>query len=193
MSLTALSDWTNALKNLPAVSSAPDGVHNFAVEISNHMDSVQAGPTGTAGIFTMEESTFESNLMTLGTSGDTSWVAKLVSAWQTAVIASSITSGTVTDPLWTLSMTDIDTAGSAPVVISTIASAAATLQSELMAIATVFTSSNPDSTEVSNCPQQIAKAFRDATLAFTFNCIGEMTNPLPPPPGIPVPKVFTAQ
>jgi hypothetical protein len=185
--LDPLSTWTNALLSLPPDSSSSAGIINFVAAIATLMNKIQAGPTGTPGIFTLNQSVFISNLSGLTPTGTNSWVNTLANAWNAAVSASVITPDTVTAIVWTASGVDTLTSPSATTTIVSLSTAYATLVSELMAIATLFLTPGITYSQVSSYPQPLAQAFRDATLAFEFNCIGVES------PSTPVPIVFQGE
>jgi hypothetical protein len=187
--LDPLSTWTDKIKALPSVKDPVTGVTNFVAAISSLTNKVQAGPTGQVGIFVMDQPTFIAQLSSLSPFTPT-WSVIMATAWQASVLASVIVPNTVTDPLWTSSNTDSNTLPAAAATIITIPAAFASLTSDLAAISSYFLTQPTDSKQIqAKHPEAMAKAFRDATLQFQFNCIGLVSAIVP----IPTPKVFPAQ
>lgn len=189
--LDPLSVWAQTFNSLPYTADADEGAENFSVALGTLMDKVQAGPEGTEGIFTFDEPTFKEGLLTLQPVADNSWASNLADIWQTAVLASVIAPSTVTDSAWTSSETDVDTLPTPAATIPVISDARNVLETELLAVSDLFT--NPDTSEdiLLAAATQTAKAFRDATLTFTFICIGLVL--APPGPPVQLAITFPAQ
>lgn len=187
MALESLTAWVDRLLQNSQVDTPSAGAWNLANFYGDKADLVQAVP-GTAGIFTFNRALFVSELLSLGFDpvDDTSWASKIATAWQTAVAGSSIAAGTVTDAAWTLSVVDSNTAGTGAAVIVTLANAKDSLESSLLSLGSnyvndLITNESENNTQV----EAFAKAWRDATLIFEFECIG-----LAGPPPVQIPIVF---
>jgi len=177
--LVSAADLKTAFLALSPTTNSTEGVTAFVGVVANFMDQVQAGPTGTPGIFTLNQSVMIPLILAMPPVSDDSWISNFVSAWQTSVSASTITPGTVTESVWVGSGgLDIATLPSAATTITTIAAAAATLESGLNLVGAA-----------SDQTLQLATAIRDATLAFVFNCIGLAA----PPPLTPIPIPLSAE
>lgn len=187
--LDPLSGWKSRLLAMPPASDANSGIQNLADFLGDQMDKVEAQGGG-PGIFTFDRGLFASTLLSSGfgpTSGN-EWAGKLATAWMTGSGSTTITAGTVTNPAWTASVTDIQTLPSGSATIVTLASAKTFLESALLGAASSFSSvTNPAQGDA--VVTQVAGAFRDATLLFQFNCIG-LAIAVPSP--IPVPIVLPA-
>lgn len=183
MALEPLSSWVDRLLQMPSTDSSPLGAQNLADFYGDKGDSVQAVGGG-AGIFTFNRSVFASELLAAGFDPvvDTSWASKIASAWETAVGASSITAGTVTNAAWTASVVDTLTAGSGSAVITTISSAKLLLQNALISVGSNYVNGSITNETENNAQIELfAKAWRDATLAFKFQCIGLVVGAPPTP------------
>lgn len=164
---------------LPPVKDQLQGVTNFVNVIANFTNQVQAGSSGSVGILTFSNAAMIAILMTQQPVGDNSWIPKFADAWYAGVASGTITPGTVTDATWDVSIVDIDTSPSPAATITTLSAAKSLLMSELAQVVPTQTA-----------PILMAKAIRDATLAFTFLCIGLKK---PPPTGTDFPISFPAQ
>lgn len=185
--LKPLATWAERFANIPPTDSPSKGSLAFATVLGGLMNDVQGGPTGSPGIFTFAAPVFANGLSSLSPSGGTGWVSTLSQAWMSACQASVITPGTVTNPAWAASGVDVATSPSAASTIGTISAATALLKSGLMEVAELFQQKNPDPALVLKAPENMAKAFRNGTLAFVFTCIG-LAPGLPPfPVSIPIP------
>jgi hypothetical protein len=181
MSLDPLSDWKAAIDALPAANSTPAGTLNLANAISELEDKVQAGSKGSPGILTTNSSLFAAGLAAMAPTSGTGWVDTIVSAWQAALTASSITPSTVNDPTtWVASSTDTLTLAVVPATITTLSSAVSELRSELMELAASFQGGGDPAIQ-QNATEKFAGAFRKAVLKFKFNCIGLVVATPPTP------------
>jgi hypothetical protein len=158
------------------------GAQNLADFYGDMADKVQ-GVGGSPGIFTFNRALFVSTLAPGFTPDPSapSWAAKVAAAWQTACSASIITPGTVVNPAWTASSVDVLTAPIGSATIITLGAAKSTLQAGLIASASSF-KGNTDAGQ-----EAFAKAFLDATKAFTFLTIGLVLAPPAPPFPLPIP------
>ena len=164
--------------SLKPTKNSIEGITAFVEVIADFMNLVQAGPTGSTGIFTFNNSAMISIMETMKPVKDNSWIANFANAWEAGVSGGIISPGTVTDPTWIGSGNkDIETLPSASATIINITSAKAHLISNLSNI------------NISNAPLPFATAIRNATLIFQFNCIGLGS----PPSFTPIPIVFSAQ
>lgn len=177
--LPSASSLKNDLSNLPSASGPADGSVNFVGAISAFMNQVQGGPLGTPGIFALMDAAMIAIMSTLTpTSGD-AWKSTLADAWEAAVLAAIITPATVTNPTWIGSGgKDVLTLPAAPASIPTLSAAKAVLVASLASVG-----------PTDDAPLPLASAFRDATLAFVFNCIGLGPPPAFPPIPIPTPAL----
>ena len=164
---------------------------NLANAVGDLMGKVQAGPLGQPGILTFMSAVMGSSLGSAQPAAGPDWVPQMVNAWQSAMMSSVITPGTVKFPGWTASQSDILTIPSAAASIPTLAAAAALLQTELMALAATYMNPQADTATLMSGPQKMAQAFRDATSMFLFQCIGLMILPPPAPPA-PLPQPYSA-
>jgi hypothetical protein len=173
--LDPLSDWKARLLAMPSVNSAPSGAQNLADFIGDMSNKVQGGPTGTQGIFTFDRGTFVSTLLGsgFGPVADTSWVMKISNAWFAGSSGSTISPSTVTDGLWTVSTVDVNTIPTGAVTITTLSSAKSTLEAGLLSAGAPYVAGTiTDPSQSDAQVEKFAQAFRDAILAFKFNCIG---------------------
>lgn len=194
MSLDPLSDWTARLLAMPQVDTPLLGATNLADFYGDLADKVEAdSPDGSSvGIFTFDRITFATTLVGLGFGPDasTAWAGKIATAYSTALATSVITPGTVTSAAWTLSTVDTLTAPTGAATITSIAAAAASLETDLIASNALFqagTITTPS--EADSSIEDFANAFRKATLLFEFLCIGIAAGA----PPTPVPLTFPAK
>lgn len=190
MALEPLSAWVTRLLENFNVDSASAGAWNLANFYGDKADFVQA-QGGSVGIFTFNRALFVSELLAIGfePTGDISWANRIATAWRNAVAGSSITAGTVTHPAWTQSVVDNLTAGTGGAVIVTLSDAKDTLENNLTNVGNKYISSEITSVAQNNVQiEAFAKAWRDATLVFNFECIGEKVTPPKP-----VPIVFSSE
>lgn len=186
--LDPLTTWTNTILALPTETVQPVGMLNLSNAIGGLMDKVQAGPTGSPGILTFSSPVMASNLGALSPSSSPAWAGTMASAWASAMAASVIAPGTVTEPAWTASVVDVATLPSAAATVVTLAAATSLLTTELQALAALFQNPNTPPATLAQGPMMMAQAFRDATSAFTFLCIGlAVAVPSPIPVPIPIP------
>lgn len=172
MALPGVSSLVSDINSLSPTNDQAAGMAALGGVIANYMDQVQAGPLGSPGILTFNSSEFATQLGALPTVDDTSWITGFASAWETALLASTITPSTVSDPAtWPVSSTDTLTASSPSSTITTISTAKSTLISGLG-------SATPDN----NPPEPFAQAIHDAILQFQFNTIGVAGTPSSPVP-----------
>lgn len=163
----------NDILALNPTTNPVQGMTNLVNAIANYMNQVQGGPLGTPGIFTLNNATMIGILSALVPVNDNSWVAVFASAFASASAAAVITPATVTNPAWS---------GSGGLDVATLPIGAATILT-LPAAVTDLTNQLLTAKPDDSAPGIIAKAFHDATLDFTFNCIGLG----PPPSEVPTP------
>jgi hypothetical protein len=161
-----------------ALPKAPDpltGSMNFAGVIGNAMALIQAGATGTPGILTFNVSIFGNLTAAMPPDPIGVWGSLMAANWNTALLASIITPGTVTSPIWTASSVDVATLPTAAATIITAPAAMAALSSKLSQV-------KADKT----APLPLAQAFHDAFGLLEFLCIGlTFVGPVPTPTPIP--------
>ena len=167
-----------SLLSLPPTKDKVAGITAFVGKISIFTNQLQAGPTGSPGIFTFGDAAMISAMMSMAPVSDNSWMSKFADAWAAGVTAAIIAPGTVTSPLWLGSAVDIATLPTASATILNIAAAKASLLAGLASVG-----------PTSDAPLPLATAIRSATLLFSFNCIGLG----PPPVFAPIPVPTTAQ
>jgi hypothetical protein len=155
------------------------GVTAFVNVIATFTNQVQAGSAGTSGIFTFGNAAMISILLTQQPVSDNSWAPKFANAWQAGILAGTIAPRTVTNAKWLVSDVDTLTVASPAVTITNVSAAKAALEASLLSI-----TATPDS------PLPLATAIRNATLSFTFNCIGIGGTILTP---VTIPLPFSAQ
>jgi len=178
MALPGVASLTTDLENLSPSTDPTAAWTAFADVIGNYVDQVQAGSLGSAGILIFNRAVFVTNLLPLAPINDNSWVAAMANAWEAAMLVSTITPGTVSDPsVWTASITDTNTLPAAATTITTIPVSKATLSAGLAS-----------ATSANNPPQPLAQAFHDATLEFIFTTIGLALAPPGAPIPVPVPR-----
>lgn len=182
MALPPLEAWVDRLRQLQPVNTQQLGAKNLADFYGDMADQVE-GVGGSPGIFTFNRSLFVATLAPqfIPDPSAPSWANRIADAWQVAVASSVISPGTVINPAWTASVVDIQTAPIGSATIITLSAAKSVLKAELIKSAGQF-SNDTESGLVA-----FAKAFREATKAFTFLTIGLAI------PGTPLPIPTPAQ
>jgi len=162
------------LLTLPEELSSHQAAVNFVAKVAAFMNQVQAGPTGTPGIFTFNNASAVSGIEALTPVLDNSWIVGFANALHSGSTAATLTPGTVSSPTWTSSGVDV-----LPPTITTLPAALGVL---IAGLGSVTSSNNP--------PMPLAQAISNYTLAFVFQCTGfEATDGGP----VPVPLTFPAQ
>lgn len=166
-----------SIKNLPPAMDPVTGGMNFAGAIADYLSLMQGGPTGAPGILTFNKAIFGTLVGSMpGDPTGAAWPALMASNFNTALLLSTITPGTVVDPLWLASGVDILTLPLAAATIVTAPLVMTTLQAQLATV-------KPDAT----APLPLATAFDSAFKVMTFLCIGlTLVGPVPTPLPIPV-------
>ncbi len=172
MALASADTLDQAILALKPSANKDSAIRAFVAVIANFMNQVQAGPTGSPGILTVNQNAFYNAFVTQQPVANNSWIDNFADAWYQGVAQGTITPGTVSNPAWTSSGVDVATSSSPVTTIITLASAKAQLENEL---ASATFGNNP--------ALPFATAIRDATLAFTFLCIGLGPSSVP----IPIP------
>lgn len=172
--LPSVDSLNQQLLALPPTLSSLEGATQFVNTIAAFMDQVQAGPTGTAGIFTFDKAPAIAAIQVLPPVKDNSWIVNFANAIHTGTTAATLVPGTVTSPIWTVSSVDVS-----PPVIITLGAALSTLIADL---APVLSLNNP--------ALPMAQAINNYTLAFTFLCTGIAGTPISP---VPTPIPFPAE
>jgi hypothetical protein len=172
--LPSVGSLSADLLTLPEELNSAAAATNFINKIAAFMDQVQAGPTGSPGIFTYNKPPAIAGIQALTPVIDNSWITNFANAIHSGSTSATLTPGTVTSPVWTASLVD-----TFPPTITTLSAALSTLISDL---ASVTSGNNP--------PMPLAQAISNYTLAFTFECTGLATS-VPSP--IPVPLPFSAE
>jgi hypothetical protein len=165
------------LLSLPPVEDPVSGALGFAGKIGNYIALASGGPTGSPGIITFATPLF-ANLVSAMPPDPTgaAWGLLMASNFQTALLASIVTPGTVVDPTWTASGVDILTLPSAAASIPTIPLAFASLSSDL-----------PNVKADMQAPMPLANAFDKAIKQLQVICIGLALVGVAPVP-VPLPK-----
>jgi hypothetical protein len=162
----------NEILALPASPIPLTGITAFVGVITSYMANVQGGPTGLPGIFTLNSALVIAAMTAMKPVTDNSWISSFADAMEDGIVAAIITPGTVTEPVWVTSVTDVSTLPLGASTITTIAAAKAKLISDLNTASTTL---------------QFAQSIYDATLEFTFTCIG--LGPL----SVPIPLPISAE
>lgn len=179
MSLPSVSTLSNNLLALTPSDSILSAIPPFVGVIADFMNQVQANPGGSVGIFTLGNAAMIAAIEAMVPVADNSWIPIFADAWEAGVTAGVIAPSTVTDSVWLGSDDkDTETSPSPTTTIVTLAAAKTVLISGL-------TTAMPDINE----PIAFATAISNATLAFSFQCIGLG----PPPTFTPIPVTFSAQ
>jgi hypothetical protein len=141
------------------------------------MDLLQAGPTGSSGIFALNRPAMIGILMTQEPTATKDWILKFADAWEAGVSGAIIAPATVTNPAW---------GGSGGVDTLTLPSGAATIVNIPAGKAILMAELSKVKPTVP-APMPLAEAVQKATKTLSFLCIGLS-------PGMtPVPIPFTAQ
>lgn len=173
--LPSVSSLNNDILALKPVGVEITGITNLVNVIATFMNQMQAGPTGTPGIFTYNNAAAIALLSSLPNVGNNSWVIPFANGIHAGSTGAILVPGTVTAPAWTASIVDV-----LPPVNTGIASALPVLISGL------------NNCSYSNNPSMpMAQAISDYAKAFTFLCTGLVL--APPGPPIPLPLSFPAQ
>jgi hypothetical protein len=179
MALATAQTLSNNLLALSPSSNLFTAIPIFVGVIANFMNEVQAGPTGTVGIFTFGNAAMIAAMEAMTPVSDNSWIPIFANAWEAGVVSGVITPSTVTNSIWIGSGNkDTETSPSPSSTITTLSAAKAVLIAGLE-------TAQPDITE----PITFATAIRNATLAFEFTCIGLGSPPL----FTPIPIVIAAE
>lgn len=176
MSLASVDSLNHQLLSLPPTLSSLEGATQFINCIADYMDKVQAGPTGSPGIFTYLRPPAIAAILSLPPVIDNSWIVNFANAVHLGTTGAILVPGTVTFAAWTASITDTF----ATPVNTTMAAALPVLVSGLQPV-----------TSANNPAMPMAQAIHDYTLIFNFLCTGTVL--APPGPPIPLPLPFPAQ
>lgn len=161
--------------SLPAVQDPVSGSLGFAGKIANYIALASGGPTGAPGIITFNQAIFANLVAAMPPDPTPSWGLLMASNFQTALMASIVTPGTVVDPTWTASGVDILTLPAAAASIPTISLAFASLSADL-----------PQVKANMQAPMPLANAFDKAIKQLTVICIGlTLVGPVPTPTPLP--------
>lgn len=178
------STWIDKFKALKPQNTAVQGIQQLADTIEALINKVEPnlpGATVQSGIFQWNKAAFIAQALSLTPSPGQTWIPILAGAWTAGCSAAVITPGLVTDAtLWAVSTSDTLTLPSAAATIPTISAGSSILQALLQAVPASI-ASTPE-----KAPENMAKAFRAATLAFVFTLIGIAGTPISPVP-TPVP------
>lgn len=171
--LPTADEFSSQLLTVPPEANSETAATNFIGVVATFLNQMQAGPTGTPGILTYNNSIAISGIAALTPVNDDSWITNFANAIHSGVTSATLTAGTVTSPAWTASGVD-----TLPPTITTLPTALSLLISEL---ATVTSSNNP--------PQPMAQAIHDYATALTFLCTGIVAGS----PPTPLPLTFSAE
>lgn len=182
------SAWVDEFKKLKPADVSIDGVMKLAdviEKLTNKVEPNVPGGTVTPGFFKWNKAIFIAQASALTPTPAPDWVSKLASAWAAACTAGIITPGSVSAPsIWTVSSVDVQTLPTAAATIPTISAG----QALMVGLLSTVPASMPSTPE--KAPETIAKAFRTALTAFTFNLIGISGSPTTP---VPLPVVAPAK
>lgn len=132
----------NEILALPASPIPLTGITAFVGVITSYMANVQGGPTGLPGIFTLNSALVIAAMTAMKPVTDNSWISSFADAMEDGIVAAIITPGTVTEPVWVTSVTDVSTLPLGASTITTIAAAKAKLIFEYckhnIAICTIY-------------------------------------------------------
>jgi hypothetical protein len=182
VALDPVDKWKDKLLGMGPANSPADGAKSLADFYGDMADKIEGVP-GAPGIFTFNRAMFASQLMSMGFNPDPSapsWANTISTAWQAAVGVSVISPGTVNNPTWTASGSDVLTVPVGTATIVTLPLAKAALQAGLVASASSFQGGTD------NGILKFAEAFYNATKQFQFLTIGLVATP-----GGPVPVPIT--
>lgn len=178
MALAGKGVLASALLSMPKTTSKLDGVTNIVNEIGDYMDKLQAGGSGSPGIFALDRPSMIGILMSQNPVTNDSWVKIFSKAWEAGVSGATITPGTVTDSAWAGSGgVDAVTPGTGSAAITNIPAAKSVLEAKLKQVKPTIPA-----------PLPMAEAVHEATKTLSFLCIG-----LAPVSFTPIPLPFTAQ
>lgn len=173
--LASVDSLNQQLLALPPVDTPTAGATQFVNCIADYMDRLQAGPTGSPGIFTFLRPAAIAAIMALPPVKDNSWITNFANAIHLGATGATLTSGTVVNPTWTASGVDV-----LPVVNTGLSAALATLISGLQPI-----------TSENNPAMPMAQAINGYAKSFTFLCTGLVAASSGPP--TPLPLTFSAE
>jgi hypothetical protein len=177
--LPSITIFKNNILALTPTDNILTAIPPFVGVIADFTNQLQAGPNGTAGIFTFGNAAMITILETQVPVDDSSWIPNFADAWEAGILTGTVAASTVTESVWIGSGTkDTETSASPASTITTISAAKALLISELANVV-------PDNT----APLALATAINDATQALIFTVIGLG----PPPTFTPIPLTFNAQ
>lgn len=181
------SAWIDKFKKMKPADTPIQGIQQLADTIEGLINKVEPnlpGATISPGIFTWNKPIFIAQALALAPTPGPTWIPTLASAWTAACSASIIKPGTVNDPsLWQVSTVDTLTLPVAAATITTISAAQAVLSGLLQLVPVAMAANQPG-----KAPENMAKAFRAATLTFMFTLIGIAGTPISPvPTPVPVP------
>lgn len=185
-----LSGWKARLLAMKPVGTAAAGAQNLADFYGDQADKVTAEGSGL--LFTFNRAIFVSTLLASGftPTGGTEWVQKIGAAFLAGVTQGTIKPAQKNDARWTASGADIITPGSGAAVIITASAAKDTLEAGLLS-ATAGFQDTEDEEGAGDSQEQFAKAWRDATLEFSFLLIGLII--VGGPSTAPLPLTFNAK
>ena len=180
MAVDPLSGWKARLLAMPTTGDETQGAQNLADFCGDMMDKLNV-IGGTVGVFTFDRPLFVSTVMaTMQPDGSISWTSKFANAWAVASGSSTVTPATVTNGAWSGSVKDILTSSSGNATIVNLSAAKSALDSYLQAEGNPFVNKQIQTgAQADAANEAFAKAVRDATLLFQFDCIGLNSVPSP--------------
>lgn len=173
MAVSTAADLNTKILALSPSTSKPSAVQAFVDVIATFTQDVQAGSMGSPGVLTLNKPAMVGILTSQSPTAGNDWIMTMANAWEAGVSTGTVAVGTVTNPAW-IGSGGMDISCN----ISNVAAAKSMLISELASVV-------PDS----SAALPMATAFRNATLALKFLCVG-----LGPPPSMaPIPLTFNAE
>jgi hypothetical protein len=173
--LPSVSSLNSQILALSPNSSESSAMTNLVNVIAAFLNQMQAGATGSPGIFTYNNSAAISAMSSLPNAADSSWVSSFANGVHAGATAATLAPGTVVSPAWTAS--GVDTLPPT--------------NTGLSAALSVLVSGLNNCTYSNNPAMPMAQAISDYAKAFTFLCTGLVL--APPGPPIPLPLTFNAQ
>lgn len=161
------------LLSLPESDNSFQAATNFINIISSFIDQIQAGATGSPGIFIYSKPNPISMIQAMQPVDDNSWIINFANAIHSGSVSATLVSGTVVDPVWTASEVDV--------LIPTITNLSDALNVLISGLNNVNSTNNP--------PMPLAQAIYNYASTFIFQCTGLVAGTSP----TPLPLTFSAQ
>lgn len=165
MAMPTKEDLSAIIIDLVETNNAVLGITNFVNAVGDAVDLAQADPGGVPGIFALNRPIFIAELSSLAPTASNDWIPIFSSAWEASLSASTVVSGTITDPAWLVSITDQS------VVLLGVPAAKTKLEEELA-----------NATAENEPAKPIAKAFIESMKALQISATGLAGTPASPVP-----------